>query len=94
VPEGKLICQHVWLSPIQQRVASVGPFGLSCSAMRRHCARACSASSWAKAAAMKAETMRLIDNNVHLSSSEAQPGMMGSHTVLRALTQHKSGLLP
>src|SRR5258708_24938034 len=41
------------------RVASLGSFGLSWSATRRHWARACSASSWAKAVAMKAETTRL-----------------------------------
>jgi hypothetical protein len=38
--------------------ASFGSLGRSWSAMWRHCARAASASSWAKAVAMKAETMR------------------------------------
>jgi hypothetical protein len=42
------------------KAASLGSFGLSWSATLRHWAFAASASSWAKAVAMKAETTRLL----------------------------------
>jgi hypothetical protein len=54
------IGEHVGLGFVPMKPASLGSLGLSWSATLRHCALAASAPSWANAAAMKAETTRLL----------------------------------